>query len=163
MFYKLLEMQNQRLFITEGTQIGRLTVGPYVQWLQNHPLFLTTPKSYLKQGKLREVKCACGQSRLIAESILSTGRIQSCGCLRAELREQAAGLREEYFRLKQQQKQLTFEIKEAQRKLKTLQNTPVPFRNEKEIEECGAKIRQLFQASGEVDRKLKVKRKNAKR
>ena len=106
--------------------VGRLSIGPLVFNVREHPLFTETPISYVKQGRLRECICACGQVRLIAERVLEAGRIQSCGCLKQE-RSRLAKIRKQTSSLTAEaKKQITQEIKIDQKRLKYyLAQTPV--------------------------------------
>lgn len=110
--------RSNRIFVAEGSLVGRLSVGPLVYNVREHPLYTETPISYIKQGRLHECTCSCGQVKLIAERVLETGRVQSCGCLKlersrmAEIRKQTSSLTAEA------RKQLTQEIKSEQKRLK---------------------------------------------
>ncbi len=132
------------LLLAEGTVCGRLTLGPLVRWVQDHPLFLTTPHSYLRQGRLREVTCSCGEMRLLSESVLVSKRVQSCGCLQREIRSNRANHKLLRTQIEYNKQITTGKIRLEQLRLKTLQLQQVPLRDEKAIEECGAEIRRLF-------------------
>lgn len=149
----MLSKRNDKLFVTDGTVIGRLTVGDLVRFVRDHILYPETPISYLRQGRLREVHCECGTVRLVSESILATGRLQSCGCLRYEMRNQAQQDKITRMEKESQRRQVILDIKIAQAKLKQLQFVRVPMRDEKAIEECGALLRKLFARKGQLNRK----------
>lgn len=141
-------MPNHRISIQTGMAVGRLTVGELVRYVQDHPLFLETKPSYLQQGRLRECTCKCGNIRLIAESILASGRIQSCGCLRQEIRAAAANKGISRMVLKEDRKYVTGQIRIEQARLKALQLAPVTTRDEKAISECSERLRGLFRKRG---------------
>lgn len=150
-------MEKEKRLIVTGERLGRLTIGDLVRDVQNHELFLITPMSYTKQGRLREVYCDCGQTRLVAESILATGRLQSCGCLRAEIRSKCAEGKMERMRIKQRRQAINSEIKIQQVRLKSLQIQPVVIRDEKAIDDCSAYLRRLFAQKASLSRKLNTK------
>ena len=133
---------NNKYSCSDGAKIGRLSLGPIVYMVRDHPLLLITPKSYLRQGRLREVTCECGNQRLIAESVLVTGRVMSCGCLRAEIREQARQKFLDKDNIKLQQRLLTAELKSEQARLKYYLSLSV--KDHEKIEECSEKVRNLF-------------------
>lgn len=143
--------KKQKIAIIPGLRIGRLEVGDLVYNVREHELYLTTPFSYLQQGRLYQVLCDCGQSRLISESILASGRIQSCGCLRQELRVKSSQAKVERLRKEATKIANNNNIKIEQARLKSLQLTPI--RDEKAIEECGAKLRKLFAQKATLNRK----------
>lgn len=130
--------------INTGLRIGKLLVGDLVRNVQQHELFEETPISYLQQGRLREVVCDCGKRRLIAESILATGRIKSCGCLRASMISGASNRKLEKLQVKADKALVTSTLAVEQQKLKMLQKVQVPARDEKAIQECMARIRSLI-------------------
>jgi hypothetical protein len=149
----MLKNRNDKLFILEGLEIGRLTVGDLVTDVRNHPLYPETAQSYLKQGRLREVHCKCGSVRLIAESILSTGRVQSCGCLRREMRAAAREEGIKNLRKKADKAQCTFDIQIAQAELRAELAKDVRTRDEKKVDEIAARIRRLFSKKAQLSRK----------
>ncbi len=143
-------------FVDTGTVIGRLTVGELVRNVQEHPLFLETAVSYLKQGRLREVLCSCGVIRLISESILYTGRIQSCGCLRREIRANATEGKFRRLTIQQEKKILTGQIQLDQLKLRQLRMAFLP--DEEQIAQLQTKIRSAFQKRGQLAEQAKLER-----
>lgn len=145
--------RNDKLFITDGTVIGRLTVGDLIRDVSSHPLYPETAQSYLKQGRLREVHCECGTVRLVAESILATGRLQSCGCLRTEIRNAARQQGIDNLKKKAEKSQCTWDIQIAQAELKRLQAVPAQNRDEKAIDEIASKLRKLFAKKALLNRK----------
>lgn len=149
--------RDSKLFIIDGLKIGRVTVGDLVRDVRNHPLYIQTPQSYLHQGRLREVYCDCGEVRLISESILATGRIQSCGCLRKELIDQARLEKLAKSEKQHLKKQLIAQIKYEQHKLKVLQAVRVPLRDEKAIDEAAKTLRSLFARKSALSRKESYK------
>lgn len=149
-------MSKPKLIINTGLRIGRLCVGDLVRFVQTHPLFLETPTSYLQQGRLRECACDCGQVRLFAESILATGRIQSCGCLRQEIRAAAAEGKLKRLQVKGAQTSNTVQIQIEQQRLKGLKMIQVPFRDEFAIEECSKRLRQLYAQRASLTKRLKL-------
>jgi len=156
------KLRNERLSISSGTKIGRLTIGDLVRWVTEHPLYEATPVSYLRQGRLWECLCECGETKLISEAHLSTGRIKSCGCLRRERKE--LGLRKRLNKVEQKirSQQLTKEIIVEQFKLKQLQISFV--KDENAIKETTQRIRDLIQQKlALVDFKKRVQKRRYQR
>lgn len=145
--------KKEKIFVSEGTLIGRITVGELVRNVQTHPLYVETPVSYLQQGRLREVYCSCGQVRLVSESILATGRVQSCGCLRQEIRQAASQGKLERLKKKAAKRANNDAIRYEQEQLRILQRAPIHIRDEKAIEECGKRLRSLFARKALLNRK----------
>ncbi len=145
--------RNDKLMITEGMTIGRLTVYGLVRNIQEHPLYVETPLSYLRQGRLRECVCDCGFIKLICESALSTGRIMSCGCLKAEIRAKSALEAVTRLEKKALRSQINNAIKIEQVRLKSLQMVNVHYRDEKAIDACGTRLRSLFAQKAIANRK----------
>lgn len=141
--------------IETGMRLGRLFIGDLVRHVQEHPLYLETPVSYLQQGRLRECICDCSNMRLIAEAILATGRVKSCGCLRQEIRAKASQKKVGRLEVKAAKANLLHRIKIEQAKLQALKMQPVYTRDEEAILECAARIRQLFSQQGILTRKLR--------
>lgn len=139
-----------------GMTIGRIVVGELVRNVQEHSLFLETPTSYLKQGRLREILCACGTIRLVAESILLTGRIQSCGCLRREIRAGSTEKKIARMSRMKEKKNLTAEIQIDQLRLKQLKAAYLP--DEAAIAQLQTKIRSAFQKRGILASQAKLER-----
>jgi hypothetical protein len=143
--------EKEKLFIIAGLRIGRLTVGELVRDVIHHPCYLETPTSYLKQGRLREVTCDCGQMRLISESILATNRVQSCGCLRQEIRQKSTQGKISRMQQKADRDANKHAIKIEQARLQALKlERP---KNDQAIEECGARLRSLFARKAVLNRK----------
>lgn len=145
--------RNEKIFITDGIQIGRLLVGDLIRDVRSHPLYELTPTSYLQQGRLREVHCKCGQVRLVAESILSTGRMQSCGCLRHEMRMAAKEQSVKNLQKKAERARVTLDIQVLQAELRLELAKQLPIRDEKKIDEIAKKLRGLFAKKALMNRK----------
>lgn len=143
----------RKIAINFGVRIGRLEIGDLVFNVQEHSLFEETPKSYLQQGRLREVICDCGTHRLISESILASGRVRSCGCLRQEIHMRSSEAKIDRLRKKAAIHANNNNIKIEQLKLKTLQLAPVYMRDEKKIEDCSIRIKKLFAQKALLARK----------
>lgn len=145
--------RNEKIFITDGTRIGRITVGNLVRDIQAHPLYEITPVSYLKQGRLREVHCDCGADRLVAESILATGRLQSCGCLRQEMRMQARQRGVDNLQKKAEKARIQLDIQILQAQLKLEMGRHPSFRDELKIDQLASQLRSLIARKGVLNRK----------
>lgn len=145
--------QKQKVFITDGTVVGRLTVGDLVRDISTHPLYELTPISYLRQGRLREVHCECGEVRLVAESILSTGRLQSCGCLRTELRMAARERGVANLQKKAEKARVRLDIQILQAQLRLELAKDVRTRDEKKVDRLASELRKLFARKGVLGRK----------
>jgi hypothetical protein len=145
--------RNEKIFITDGTEIGRLAVGELVRDVRNHPLTNDTSASYVRQGRLRECHCSCGVDRLIPESALATGRIQSCGCLRREMLDKARLDNLANVERRHLKSQIIAQIRYEQKRLKILQAVHVPLRNEKAIQEAMSSLRSLLARKGALSRK----------
>lgn len=143
-----------KVFIFSGCRLGRLTIGDLVGDVRSHELYASTPPSYLRQGRLREVVCDCGERRLISESILASGRLKSCGCLRHELRQRAQTLKIERLRKQAERMEVTMQIKIEQAKLRKLMSAPIHLRDEKSIDECAKNLRKLFARKAVLNRKI---------
>lgn len=138
--------------IMPGLRIGRIEVIELVYNVQDHELYNETPISYLQQGRLHEVLCDCGRRRLISESILASGRIQSCGCLRKEIRMKATEKKAKRLHKESIKKENKIAIKLEQTRLRTLQLSTDPQKDLK-IEECGKNLRRLFAQKAHLNRK----------
>ncbi len=138
------KLRKSKINILTGLQLGMLTVGDLVRFVQDHPLFLETPISYLQQGRLREVLCECGTIRLISESILATGRLKSCGCYRQSLREKASQHRFQKVEKQATRKILVEKIRIAQAQLVALKSAPSHAQNKEHIAECSKVIKHLM-------------------
>jgi hypothetical protein len=145
--------RNQKLILTTGMLLGRLTIGELVKDIRHHPLFVETPFGYVSQGKLRECQCVCGKTKLLSEAILRTGRIQSCGCLRAEVLEGRNREKNQNLRDAQDRKYIISQIKLEQRILKAHQMADSRVRDEKTIQDTAAKIRNLYTAKNLIRRR----------
>lgn len=134
--------RNARFLIVEGGKIGRLSIGPIVYDIRNHPLFVETNISYIRQGRLRECYCDCGSVKLIAERILETGRVLSCGCFKREKSAQKVLRDQAEVDSAEARKRLTREIRSAQYSLRWHQAQPL--KDENKIEQIGTRIRELI-------------------
>lgn len=152
------KLPKEKLKVDAGVRIGRLLIGELVRFVQDHELFYLTPTSYLQQGRLRECVCDCGQRRLISESILATGRLQSCGCLRAEIRSSASMSKVKRLQDKAEQTNLQLQIQIEQAKMRALTMTPVPYRDEKECQKTIEILRQLYLQKGALTRRLNLQK-----
>ncbi len=141
-----------------GQRFGRLVAGDLVRFVQEHELFHETPVSYLQQGRLRECLCDCGQRRLISESILASGRIQSCGCLRQDQRAKAAERKIKNLNLKLAKSTNLASIQIEQTRLRSLKMTSVYSRDEKAIADCAARLRKLFTERASIKNLMKVEK-----
>ena len=146
-------MLKPKLEIFSGLRIDRLTIGELVRHVQTHPLFIETPVSYLQQGRLREAVCDCGKVRLIAESILASGRLKSCGCLRKEIRQRTAQKKLNKTQRQGQRKIVAQQLKMEQAQLAVLKSAS--HRDDQAIEESGEKIRELIKLHATLARKPK--------
>lgn len=154
-------MRIESIPIDEGQKFGILTVGPLVRGVQDHPLFITTPQSYLQHGRLRECVCDCGVIILYSENVLSSGQIRSCGCIRRKRREEAHLQKESREKHKAHIRDIAYKIKVAQSRLKFLQNRPAHMvntpANNLEIDALGLELRKLFGAKSAATRRSRKK------
>jgi hypothetical protein len=146
-------MPNNYEFIAEGTVVGRLTVGPLVYDVRNHPLLDSTRCSYISQGRLHECTCICGNVILLSENILRAKRVQSCGCLKQEMAQKAYEERVKLADRVKHKKEINYKLSNALDFLKVHLRAPVEIRNEKLIEELGAEIRKLRAMKAYANRK----------
>lgn len=137
-----------KLFISEGTVIGRLYIGPVVANVKSHELLEYTPPSYLRQGRLHEVICDCGNRKLISESILASGRVKSCGCLGKEINAYNKAGNYAREKLKLEKKQNLYSIRFAQAQLKNARLAG----NSRDIESLASDLRRLFGQKAALNR-----------
>lgn len=155
-----LSMQNledTKRAIFEGQKVFKLTVGPLVFDVQNHPLYLTTPPSYVQQGQLRECLCECGQYVLYSEAALLAGRIRSCGCLKRKMLEDRCSQREDKDLKSSLRRDIKHLISQAQHRLKTIQAKPSSLRTKSLNQEeswLAERLRKLFALKGYANRKV---------
>lgn len=133
---------NEKILVHPGVKIGRLTVGELVPGVKTHPCYETTPISYLRQGRLRECVCDCGEVRLVSETHLATGKIKSCGCLKKERKALSERQQISKLELKLQNDRIMGQLRMEQGRLKGYQNALV--KDERKIAECAARIRELI-------------------
>jgi hypothetical protein len=126
-----------------GLKFGRLLVGDLVRNVRDHELYDTTRASYISQGRLYECWCDCGQRVLLSENAIRGGRVQSCGCLRAEKRQKAYEEKLARAQRLADKRELTHKIRMAQDRLRLLKMAPVMTRNEKAIDEQALEVRKL--------------------
>lgn len=89
------------LKLEPGMKVGRLTVGDHVAYPKTHELWEETKKIHRLRGNLHECICDCGKFVLYSYEALSKGKVQSCGCLRREILEEAKRFRMEKDEVKQ--------------------------------------------------------------
>jgi len=142
-----------------GYQIGLLTLVELVRNLQGHKLYATTPVSYMKQGRVWECKCQCGNSVLYSENALTSGRLKSCGCVKKGKSQKAFDLREEATQRKVKARTIRLRIFELQQKLKSIQSLPGYLRNipeyNLEVQAISDELRSLFAQKGYVNLRIK--------
>jgi len=142
--------RNQRLFVIEGAVIGRLTIGEWVRDVQSHPLYLdeSTKPGYLTHGRVMICHCSCGNTKLVSASILTTGRVKSCGCLQLERRSQLHLQNIKTQKDAVDRQYVITQLRLEQRLLKQLQIADVLIRNDLAIQECASRIRNLIKMRG---------------
>lgn len=151
-------MRNRSNFVEEGQKLGILTVGQLVYDVQSHPLFISTPKSYLQHGRLRECLCECGVVKLFSENVIATGQLRSCGCRRQRTREIAHTERAGRLAKKAKLRDLVNQIKTTQEQIHLLQTKPGHLRgtpeHTRELRELGDKLRSLNAKKAYYSRKI---------
>jgi hypothetical protein len=153
-------MQNldtETKLIFQGRKCGILTVGDLVFDVASHPQYLTTPRSYISHGRLRECLCACGQTVLYSENALTIGGVKSCGCLRLKKRAADHDRKAKADKVKGLKQEINLLIKQAQSRLRISQTKPSHLRGlatRKQEEQLGAQLRKLFQLKGYAGRAI---------
>jgi hypothetical protein len=154
--YILLTMRKEVIRISTGTKYGFLTIGDLVHDVVSHPLYLTTPPSYVHQGALRECQCDCGMIVLYSENALVSGRLKSCGCLRRKRNAKAMQESLDRDQVRANKKEITFRIAQLQHRLRTIQSTPASLRNpqvNQEERNIADKLRRFYALKGYANRK----------
>lgn len=150
-------MRDSDVFVYPGQRIGQLVVVDLVRHVQTHPLYLTTPISYLRQGRLYECLCDCGQAVLYSESVLAPGTLKSCGCLRQAKARKRLEARQDKEKRLAHKKEIRSRIKDLQKQLKALKTSPDHIRLSQEtnleMTRIGSELRKLYAHIGHVNRK----------
>lgn len=152
--------RNEKINVVSGIRIGRLTIGELAHWVKEHPAYELTPISYLRQGRLRECFCDCGEIRLISETHLATGRIKSCGCLRRERKELGLKKKVSKIEMEMEQARLTGQLRMEQAKL--AQQRAALVKDEDRIAEHVTRIREILQQKTNLANRISSTRRRAK-
>lgn len=139
-------MSKERINVFSGVKIGILSVGELVTDIKNHPLYYDTRASYLTHWRVRECLCDCGVVKLYSENALSSGHIQSCGCLRMRMRQESWERKQAKALKKEKRKDLKHRISMLTDKISLLQLAPTHLRNHLKIDQL-AKEKRSLQAS----------------
>lgn len=146
-------MRKEVISISDGTKYHFLTVGPIVFDVCSHPLYLTTPISYVAQGAVRECTCECGNQVLYSENALVSGRVKSCGCLRKARNEKAHQEKLVRDSFKLVKKEILLAIQQAQQELRVIQASVGSAQRNKDMDAVAMKLRKLFALKGYANRK----------
>lgn len=117
-------MRNYKEKFNIGDRVGQLTIGEMISRPQDHPSFDSTPRSYLRHGRLRECHCECGKVVLYSEAALRSPTLRSCGCLKIVSEEERYHRKQDQANYQSKIASIDHEIDQARRALKLVLDRP---------------------------------------